>query len=55
MDDVPADRPRVVTYPDARHGFDNRGFPGNADQSRAPAYNAEAAKSSWATVPEFLR
>jgi len=54
-DGVPADRLRVVTFPDARHGFDMRGFPATADTAGAPAYNAEAAKASWATVMDFLR
>jgi dienelactone hydrolase len=55
VDGVPATRLRVVTYPDARHGFDNRGFPEHVDQSGAPVYNAEAAKASWAAVLEFLK
>ena len=55
VDGVPADRLRVVTYQEAHHGFDNRGFPEQADQSGAPVYNAEAAKASWATVLEFLK
>jgi dienelactone hydrolase len=54
VDGVPAERLRVVTYPEARHGFDNRGFPDHADQSGAPVYNADAAKASWVTVLEFL-
>jgi dienelactone hydrolase len=55
VDGVPAERLRVVTYPDARHGFDNRGFPDHAEQSGAPVYNAEAAKASWTAVLAFLR
>jgi dienelactone hydrolase len=55
VDGVPAERLRVVTYPDARHGFDNRGFPEHADISGAPVYNAEVAKASWAAVLEFLK
>lgn len=54
-DGLPADRLRVVTFPDARHGFDNRGLPEYADQAGAPAYNAEAAKVSWADVMAFLK
>lgn len=52
--DAPPDRLRVITYPNARHGFDMRGFPTDAP-SGAPAKNADAAHSSWATVIEFLR
>jgi dienelactone hydrolase len=55
VDGVPADRLRVVRYSDARHGFDNRGFPEHADISGAPVYKPEAAKGSWAAVLEFLR
>jgi dienelactone hydrolase len=55
MDGVSKDRLRVVTYPDARHGFDDRGFPDHTDQSGAPVYNADAAKASWVTVLEFLK
>lgn len=55
VDGVPAERLRVVTYPDARHGFDNRGFPEHAEQSGAPVYNAEAAKASWTAVLAFLK
>jgi dienelactone hydrolase len=51
--DVPPDRLRVITYPSARHGFDMQGFPTDAP-SGAPAYNAEAAKASWAAVMDFL-
>jgi dienelactone hydrolase len=51
---VPAERLRMITYPDARHGFDMRGFPKDT-LSGAPAYNAEAAEASWAAVIEFLK
>jgi dienelactone hydrolase len=51
---VPSDRLRVIVYPDARHGFDVRGLPTDAP-SGAPAYNAEAAKASWAAVMQFLK
>jgi dienelactone hydrolase len=45
----------MITYDNARHGFDMRGLSGNADRpSGAPAYNAEAAKASWAAVIDFL-
>jgi dienelactone hydrolase len=56
VDGVSADRLRVVTYPDARHGFDVRGLSERADQPPgAPVYNAEAAKTSWAAVLDFLK
>lgn len=55
VDSVPANRLRVITYPDARHGFDNRGFPDHADVPGTPVYDPESAKTSWATVLEFLR
>lgn len=44
--DVPTDRPRVITYPNAHHGFDMRGSPMDAP-SGAPSYNADAASASW--------
>jgi dienelactone hydrolase len=47
--DVPPERLHLIIYPDARHGFDMRGFPTDAP-SGAPAYNAEATKASWAAV-----
>jgi dienelactone hydrolase len=52
--DVLPDRLRVITYADARHGFDMRGLPTHAP-SGATAYNADAAEASWAAVVEFLR
>jgi dienelactone hydrolase len=53
---VPGDRLTVITYQGARHGFDMRGMPERANPPPgAPAYNAEAAKASWATVFDFLR
>ncbi len=52
--DVPPERLRVISYPDARHGFDMRSLPIDVP-SGAPAYNAEAAKASWAAVMEFLK
>ena len=53
---MPPEKLRTITYPNARHGFDMRGLPERADQpSGAPAYNAEAAKSSWSVVLDFLR
>jgi dienelactone hydrolase len=55
VDSMSADRLRVLTYPDARHGFDNRGFPDHADQSGSSVYDREAAKASWAAVLEFLK
>jgi len=52
--DIPPERLHVIIYPNARHGFDMRGFPADAP-SGAPAYNAEAATASWAAVVEFLK
>jgi len=53
---VPPDRLRTITYANARHGFDMRGFPVRAEQPPgSPGYNDEAATSSWATVLDFLR
>jgi dienelactone hydrolase len=51
---VPAETLRVIAYPDARHGFDMRGFPKDA-RAGGPAYNAEAAEASWKVVTEFLK
>ena len=51
-----SDKLRVITYPNARHGFDMRGLPERADlPSGSPSYNAEAANTSWLTVLSFLR
>jgi dienelactone hydrolase len=55
IDGVPADRLHVITYPDARHGFDISGFQGNPDQPGAPVYNADAAEASWTAVRNFLK
>jgi dienelactone hydrolase len=53
---VPAGRLRTITYANARHGFDMRGLAGLKDQPPgSPGYNAEAARSSWSTVLDFLR
>ncbi len=51
---VPAETLRVIAYPDARHGFDMRGFPKDASAG-GPAYNAAAAEASWKVVTEFLK
>jgi dienelactone hydrolase len=51
---MPPEKLRVVTYPNARHGFDMRGLPENS-ASGASGYNEEAADASWATVMEFLK
>jgi dienelactone hydrolase len=51
---MPADRFRVITYPNARHGFDMRGLPEHNPSPGTPAYNADAAKASWAAVVNFL-
>jgi len=56
VDGVPTGRLRVITYPDARHGFDIRGLSERSDQPPgAPVYNDEAAKASWGTVLDFLK
>ena len=53
---MPPEKLRTITYPNARHGFDMRGLSDRPDQpSGAPAYNAEAAKSSWSVVLDFLK
>jgi dienelactone hydrolase len=53
---VAPEKLRMITYADARHGFDMRGLPGNTDRpSGAPGYNAEAARASWAAVIDFLK
>jgi dienelactone hydrolase len=56
IDGVTGDRLRVITYPEARHGFDIEGSPVSADQHPgAPVYNAAAANASWAAVTDFLK
>jgi dienelactone hydrolase len=53
---VAAGRLIIITYPEARHGFDIRGVQGRADQQHgAPVYNPEMAKASWATALDFLK
>ena len=53
---VPAELLRVITYPNARHGFDQRGLPERSDPpSGSPVYNAEASSASWTAVREFLQ
>lgn len=55
VDGVPSDRLRVITYPEARHGFDVEGSLERADQRPgAPVYDAEAAKASWTAAMDFL-
>jgi dienelactone hydrolase len=51
---APAEKLQVITYPNARHGFDIRGLP-ETQVAGAPAYNREAATASWAAVLEFLK
>jgi dienelactone hydrolase len=51
---MPAEKLRVITYPNARHGFDMRGLP-ETKVPGAPGYDPEAATASWAAVMEFLR
>jgi dienelactone hydrolase len=45
---------RVITYPNARHGFDMRGN-SETQTPGAPAYSPEAASASWTAVMEFLK
>ncbi len=53
---VPAESLRVIAYPNARHGFDQRGMPEGTDQpAGTPVYNAAASDASWTTVREFLQ
>lgn len=53
---MPPEKLRVITYANARHGFDMRGLPDPAGQpSGTPGYNAEASNASWAAVSEFLQ
>lgn len=53
---VPTESLRVITYPNARHGFDQRGLPEGIDQpAGTPVYNAEASVASWTAVREFLQ
>jgi dienelactone hydrolase len=50
------DKLRVITYPNARHGFDMRGLPERPDlPPGSPGYNAEADKAAWLAVREFLK
>jgi dienelactone hydrolase len=51
---APAEKLKVITYPNARHGFDMRGLP-ETQVTGAPAYNPKAAVASWAAVLEFLK
>ena len=49
------DKLRVITYPNARHGFDMRGLPERSDHlAGAPAYNPDAAKASWSEGTRIL-
>jgi dienelactone hydrolase len=51
---MPPEKLEVITYANARHGFDMRGLPENS-ASGAPGYNAETAGASWAAVMSFLK
>ena len=51
---APAEKLKVIIYPNARHGFDMRGLP-ETQGAGAPAYNPEAAIASWAAVLECLK
>jgi dienelactone hydrolase len=53
---MPSSSLRVITYPDALHGFDVRSLPERSQQPFGViGYNAAAARASWATVLDFLR
>jgi dienelactone hydrolase len=53
---VPTESLRVITYTNARHGFDQRGLPeGNDQPAGTPVHNAEASVASWTAVREFLQ
>ena len=49
-----AEKLRVITYPNARHGFDMRG---NLETQTpgAPGFNPKAAAASWTAVMDFLK
>jgi hypothetical protein len=51
---MPPEKLRVMTYSDAPQASTSGDCPRNGHLG-APAYNAEAAKASWAAVVEFLR
>ena len=51
---MPAEKLKVIIYPNARHGFDMRGLP-ETQVAGAPGYNPETAVASWADVLEFLK
>jgi dienelactone hydrolase len=53
MKGAPPNSLHSVLYPNARHGFDMRGLPERAEFGRL-GYNAEAAKTSWLAVLDFL-
>jgi dienelactone hydrolase len=51
-----SDRLRVITFPNARHGFDMRGLGERTDlPPGSPGYQAEPANASWAAVLDFLK
>ena len=51
---VPDERLKVVSYANARHGFDMRGL-SETKAAGAPAYDPEASAASWTAVMEFLK
>jgi dienelactone hydrolase len=51
---APDEKLKVITYPNARHGFDMRGL-SETTAPGAPGYDPKAATQSWSAVMEFLR
>lgn len=53
---APAGSLRVIVYPDAYHGFDERSLPARAQYPFGTlGYNAEAAKASWEAARDFIK
>jgi len=53
---APPNSVRAILYPDALHAFDVRSLPARAEFPFGTlGYNAEAARSSWTAVMDFIR